>query len=81
MAFELGLEAQDKITGFTGILTGSAAYITGCNQYLITPKMKGDSILDGRWFDEGRIDVVGNGVLPSEVSAEKNGCDIPAPVK
>ena len=34
-----GETVTDKITGFNGIITGQAAYITGCNQYLVQPKI------------------------------------------
>lgn len=33
--FELGATLKDKITGFEGIATGVASYITGCDQYVI----------------------------------------------
>lgn len=51
-----GKIATDKITGFTGVVTGFCAYITGCNQFCLTPKV-GDNnqSADGRWIDENRI--------------------------
>lgn len=37
MNIQLGNEARDKITGFTGIVTSRAEYLTGCTQYGLTP--------------------------------------------
>jgi hypothetical protein len=55
--FELGEKVSDVITGFTGIITGAAKYITGCNQYCIQPIDKKDKTkkLDINWFDENRL--------------------------
>lgn len=60
----LGKKACDVVTGFTGIITGKAEYLTGCVQYSICPQMaEGDkSCPDNAWFDESRIEVIGDGV-------------------
>lgn len=80
--FELGSEVKDKITGFQGIVMGKASYLTGCDQYIIQPKCeKNGTYPDAAWFDEGRIEAVGAGVLKKEVKAEKNGSDYTAPIK
>lgn len=56
---ELGNTAKDKITDFTGVITGLVYYISGCNQALVVPKVKADGEGgDGRWFDLQRLDVV-----------------------
>lgn len=71
---ELGQKAKDKITGFKGILTGRAEYLYGCTQYVIVPEVAKDGKMgDGQWFDEGRIEVLGKGVLASAVRALKPG--------
>lgn len=78
----LGKTAKDKITGFTGIVTGKADYLTGCSQFLLVPKVaENGSYIDGQWFDEGRLQVVGEGISKEFVSAEENGCDKQAPKK
>lgn len=59
---ELGQEAKDIITGFQGLLTGKATYITGCDQYLVSPKCEDDknhAKSDPVWFDDGRLEYVG----------------------
>jgi len=72
---ELGQKARDKITGFTGILTGRAQYLYGCDQYtLVPPVEKADGKIEpGQWFDEGRIEIIGPGVLAADVQVEKPG--------
>lgn len=66
---KLGKEAQDKITGFKGIITGRAEYLTGCNQYILTPKVKKGSAspAEGAWFDEGSLEIIGKGISAKEV--------------
>src|SRR3546814_1776690 len=53
---QLGQKVKDKITGFTGIVTGYVTYITGCNQALFAPQVGQDgAIKDACWFDEQRL--------------------------
>lgn len=70
---ELGVKGRDKITGFEGIITGRAQYITGCDQYVLVPTMKDGKIEAAQWFDEGRIEIIGPGITAAEVTAKKNG--------
>jgi hypothetical protein len=70
---ELGKKAKDKVTGFEGIIIGRIEYLFGCNQYGLTPPAKDGKTNDTQWFDEGRIEVIGNGVSPKSVKVEKNG--------
>ena len=79
----LGAEVRDKVTGFKGIVIGHAEFLTGCDQYTVQPKANksGSKFEDGRWFDEGRLEKVGEGIHEEEVKAEKDGCDTPAPDK
>jgi len=69
----LGKEAKDKITGFEGIIVGKISYLFGCNQYGIAPEAKDGKVNDTHWFDEGRIEVLGVGILKEEVSVDKPG--------
>ena len=58
---EMGREARDTITGFVGIIVGRIRYITGCDQLLICPKVKGDNeFQEGKWFDEPRLEYTKN---------------------
>jgi hypothetical protein len=61
--FELGIEAEDKITGFKGIVMSRSEHLTGCNVYSIAPKvLDGGKIGDTQWFDENRIKKISEGV-------------------
>lgn len=70
---ELGLEGKDKVTGFTGIITGRAQYLTGCDQYTLVPPAKDGKLEPGQWFDEGRIEIVGVGISAASVAGPKPG--------
>ena len=64
----LGQEAKDKITGFKGKLTARHIYITGCDQYTITPDVnKEGEFQESCAFDEGRIKITGKGIQIDEV--------------
>lgn len=69
----LGRKAKDKITGFEGIVVGCATYITGCDQYCLVPPARDGKVEPSQWFDEGRIEVTGDGVACSAVQVAKNG--------
>lgn len=72
----LGKKVREKITGFEGIASSKHIYLTGCNQYGIqAPVDKNGVIPDIKYFDEGRLEVIGEGFSPEDLSAEKNGCD------
>ena len=74
--------ASDMITGFTGKITGHSDYITGCDQFLVQPDAKDGQWQEGRWFDVGRLNIVGSdGVKTSDLQAAENGADQPAPIK
>ena len=79
---KLGSLAKDKITGFEGVITGRAEYLTGCNQYVLQPICNDKTNYPaGEWFDEGRIIVLRQKVSNKDVQADKNGCDYIAPIK
>lgn len=80
---KLGVEVKDKVTGLVGIITARATYITGCDQYLIQPQGDGTKYPDASWIDDGRLEATDKGMVIEieSVKAEKNGCDIPAPMK
>lgn len=57
---ELGVTAKDKITGFEGVVTGHARYLTGCDQYVLNPAGldKDGKLKESHWFDENRLELV-----------------------
>lgn len=69
----LGKKAKDKITGFEGIIIGKIIYLFGCHQYGIAPqgydKEKGTRF-ETQWFDEGRIEIIGDGITAEEVKSK-----------
>jgi hypothetical protein len=72
----MGKKAKDKITGFEGIITSKHIYLTGCNQYGIQPSVDKDGkVPEKNYFDEGRIEITGEGISSKSVTAEQNGCD------
>ena len=71
--FTLGQKAKDKVTGFEGIITARATYLFGCDQYGLTPPAVDGKCPESMFFDEGRIEIIGRGILPEEVQVEKNG--------
>ena len=80
--FEMGTEVRDKITKFTGVVTGKSEYITGCTQYLLQPPCAKDTgaFVNGTWFDENRLELV-NAVRVLKKSSRNVGPGLPAPIK
>jgi hypothetical protein len=80
LKIELGQKVADRITGFSGLVTGKAEYITGCNQILVQPELNKDgAFVEGRWIDEDRAEIVNAKPFTLKVTAP--GPDKPAPVK
>lgn len=76
----LGAKAKDRITGFTGIVTGHSQFLTGCDRFLVCPPAKdGDAFVEGEWFDEQRLEV--DPTFPPIVldNSRGNGADKDAP--
>lgn len=74
----LGMTVRDRITGFTGVVTGYCQYLTGCNQALVVPPLKDGALQESQWLDVQRLEdtgaeriVLDNGATP--------GCDKAAP--
>ena len=55
--FEQGSTLKDVITGFEGVVTGRANFISGCNRYLLCVRNKTEKRED-EWFDEQRLELV-----------------------
>ncbi|MCM3109930.1 hypothetical protein [Lederbergia lenta] len=73
-AISLGSEVKDKVSEFQGKVLAVIENLHNCNQYYVEqPVDKDGKIQDGRWFDEGRLEVVGKGITPSEVVSPKRG--------
>lgn len=71
--YKMGAKVIDKITGFEGIITGAASYLTGCNQYLLQPPAKDGEFKEGLWFDENRIGTIREMFVKKSIKGEKPG--------
>ena len=74
--FENGDHVRELVTGFTGTITGTVYYLTGCNQYLVTALPK-DAFSEpaALWYDEGRLTFLGKVCSAEDVSGAAPGCD------
>jgi hypothetical protein len=56
----LGMKAEDKVTGFKGVITSISFDLYGCVQALINPGADKDGKLrDQSWFDVARLTLLG----------------------
>lgn len=56
--YQHGVYVEDRITGFKGVITARADYLTGCNQYFVKPPVdKEGKHVDGEWIDEHALKV------------------------
>ena len=79
MSVLLGQKARDRITGFTGVITGHVAYISGCNQVLLVPQVgKDGKLVDSQWFDEQRVEIL-KALRINLDNSRTPGPDLPAP--
>jgi len=78
--YDNGDQAKDMITGFEGVITGRADYITGCNQYLIQPIKEDGEFIESRWMDENRLEIIKKAVIKIVVGVEPGACGS-APIK
>jgi hypothetical protein len=61
---KLGDKARDRITGFTGIVTGYAKHLTGCDTVGLKPQeLKDGKTIDSNWFDISQIEVLERSVI------------------
>jgi hypothetical protein len=79
---ELGVIGKDKITGFKGVLTSRCEFLTGCNRYCIQPQeLKEGKPIEGIYFDEEQIEIIGEGISKESVRGKENGACAPNPIK
>ncbi len=73
-AIQLGTEVKDKVSGFSGKILVIVEYLHNCSQYYVEPTVDKDGKpRDGKWFDEGRLETIGEGIKPEEVATPKRG--------
>lgn len=72
--FELGTTLKDELSGFTGVVTGRADYLTGCNTYCLLPKIKeSGEYPDSKWLDEGRLGQTSSDIVKLEETEKPGG--------
>lgn len=76
---DLGSKVKDRITGFTGTVTGVAKYLTGCHQACVVPPLAADGAFrEAQWFDLQRLEITEGEVVTLDNGASP-GCDMPPP--
>jgi len=81
----LGDHVKDLVTSYEGIVAARADHITGCDTYIVLPRdldsNTGD-IIDGRWFDDGRLELIKSKVVElKEVKSESGNGAINLDIK
>lgn len=70
---KLGVRARDKITGFEGIVVSKVSYLTGCDQWCLTPPVDKDlKVRDGHYFDGARLEVLTVAIKPEDVQQPRD---------
>lgn len=65
---------RDKVTGFQGICTGRITALYSSDMYCLDPRAKKKVIQrKSEWFDEGRIEVIGEGIKIDDITLDKPG--------
>jgi hypothetical protein len=69
----LGMPAKDTVTGFSGIMTGYAKYLSGCVRVLIEPPVDKDhKMVPAEWFDVQRVDFKGKTAKTIDIGGPRN---------
>lgn len=80
MTIKLGDFVHDRVTHFTGFVTGRAEYLTGCVQMLVVPRCGADGAYrEGQWFDEQRLVLNRNSLAIVLDNSAAKGFDKAAP--
>ncbi len=58
--FKMRERVRCNVTGFEGVVTGYADYLTGCEQYCVKPTTldKDGKMQNGHWLDQDQLDKV-----------------------
>lgn len=73
----MGDEAQDTLTGFSGIILALNQNISGCDQVALQPPLADGKYEDSRWFDVERIALIE--AQKVQVTSRRTGCDTVPP--
>lgn len=75
----LGFTAKDVITGFSGVVTGYCAYISGCHQVLLVARAEGGKEPVSAWYDAQRLKIDPDVPQIALDNGRTPGCDLAAP--
>ena len=79
---QFGAIGRDRVTGFRGRIIGRCQYMTGCDQWLLSPEVSdAGEFRVSQWFDLQRIEVLPDKTLRLPPAPETPGADLPAPAK
>jgi hypothetical protein len=63
---ELGDEAADTVTGFSGVVTAITKYLHGCRRIMLQPReLDSGKLRDAYTFDEPQLRLVSKAFVPS----------------
>ena len=68
-----GKLCRDKVTLFEGICTGRLTSLYGSDMYCLAQRSKKKKASRDEWFDEARIEIIGDGVAVDEVKGSRPG--------
>lgn len=72
--FELGVTAESKISGFTGVVTSRSEHLNGCNRYWVAPRVdKEGKLPEGSWMDEDELEVVPSEAVHGRGNNDRGG--------
>ena len=74
---KMGDSAKDKITGFSGIITGRSEYINGCVHLMLEAKAKPGVKPVHAWFDADRCVLTAPGTLTRKTTRKRPGGPMP----
>ncbi len=75
-----GKLCRDKVTGIKGICVACTTALFNADQYLLEWLGPNDSP-KSEWFDEGRLEIIGDGIDTADVSSAKpGGADVYLPI-
>lgn len=84
---QLGDKAKDKVSGYSGVVTGITEWMNGCRRFLLSPQAhkKGETPKEGYWVDEQQAQLVKRGVVRTAFAKSKEkkrpGGPTPAPTR
>lgn len=75
----LGKKATDSVTGFSGTVVGFCQYLSGCDQYLLSPRTEDPNVKPkSHWLDLNRLEFDDSEMINLDTTVDQ-GPDLEAP--